>query len=199
MAEFSNEKVENLIKNEKERLEASKRHMRNNHLINLGLIDEGKTIRSYLGEVGYDSETSVFDDEKQRYYSVSSKALDVTDEEYNEICKYFPPKGKPNTSFNVGTDYPLSNLTAKLFSVLFEIILWIILIGGIIGGGILGGAMGDFGGVLVGIILGGIASFIIIIFTGGFISLFIKLVNNTDEIRRYQDLTERNRKAPTVA
>ena len=86
--------------------------------------------------------------------------------------------------------YPLSNLTAKLFSVLFEIILWIILIGGIVGGGILGKAFAqnnrsDSGGyILGGIIVGGITAFITIILSGGLVSLFIKLVNNTDEIKR---------------
>jgi len=89
--------------------------------------------------------------------------------------------------------YPLSNLTAKLFSILFEIILWIILIGGIVGGGILGKMLApssyyrddNSGGyIFAGIILGGIVAFITIILTGGLVSLFIKLVNNTDEIKK---------------
>ena len=88
--------------------------------------------------------------------------------------------------------YPLSNLTAKLFSILFEIILWIILVGGIIGGGILGKTFtpyrSDSGGYIFGgIILGGIAALIIIILTGGLVSLFIKLVNNTEEIKKKID------------
>jgi hypothetical protein len=37
-----------------------------------------------------------------------------------------------------------------------------------------------FGGILIG----GIVSFIIIIFTGSLVSLFIKLVNNTEEIKK---------------
>ena len=36
----------------------------------------------------------------------------------------------------------------------------------------------------VGAIIGGVISFIIIVLTGGLVSLFIRLVNNTDEIRR---------------
>jgi uncharacterized membrane protein len=84
--------------------------------------------------------------------------------------------------------YPLSNLTAKLFSIFFEIILWIILIGGVVGGGILGKTFAprsNSGGyIFVGIILGGITAFIIIILTGGLVSLFIKLVNNTEEINK---------------
>ena len=98
------------------------------------------------------------------------------------------PKGT-GIAGNQQSGYPLSNLTAKLFGVLFEIILWIILIGGVVGGGILGniltprrGNPGSF--IFMGIIIGGIASFIIIILTGGLVSLFIKLVNNTEELKK---------------
>ena len=81
-----------------------------------------------------------------------------------------------------GSGYPLSNLTAKLFSGLFEIILWIILIAGFVGGGILGLEVYGIVGFLIGIIIGGIASFVVIVLTGGLVSLFIKLVNNSNEI-----------------
>jgi len=95
------------------------------------------------------------------------------------------------TIVNQQSGYFLSNLTAKLFSLLFEINLWITLIGGIVVGGILGKTLsphsyrGDnFGYIFAGIILGGIAGFITVIFEGGLVSLFIKLVNNTDEIKK---------------
>ena len=82
--------------------------------------------------------------------------------------------------------YPLSNFTAKSFSVLFEIILWIILIGGFIGGGILGNLLSGWGNdfTFLGVILGGIAGFITIILAGGLVSLFIKLVNNSEEVKK---------------
>jgi hypothetical protein len=84
---------------------------------------------------------------------------------------------------NQQNSYPLSNLTANLFRVLFEIILWIILIGGFVGGGILFyNINSDW--KFWGIVLGGIISFVIIILTGGLVSLFIKLVNNTEEIKK---------------
>jgi len=84
---------------------------------------------------------------------------------------------------------PLSNFTAKMFSILFEIILWLMLIGGVVGGGILGKMFApyrrDSGGyVFGGIILGGIGALIMIILTGGLVSLFIKLVNNSEEIKK---------------
>jgi hypothetical protein len=95
------------------------------------------------------------------------------------------PTGVNTNQQSQNNGYPLSNLTAKLFSVLFEIILWIILIGGFIGGGILGKTLSGWSSdyTFLGIILGGIAGFIIIILTGGLVSLFIKLVNNSEEIK----------------
>ena len=92
--------------------------------------------------------------------------------------------------------YPLSNMTAKLFSLLFEIVLWAIMISGVVGGGVIGGFLGDNFNpylapfrrnpsyIFVGVILGGIIAFIMIVLIGGLVSLFIKLVNNTDEIRK---------------
>ena len=74
------------------------------------------------------------------------------------------------------SSYPLSNFTAKLFSGLFEIILWIILVGGFVVGGYFEGFRGA--------VLGGIAGFLIIILTGGLVSLFIKLVNNSEEVKK---------------
>jgi len=90
---------------------------------------------------------------------------------------------------NQHSGYFLSNLTAKLFSLLFEINLWITLIGGFVVGGILGKTLASYSYdnadyIFIGTILGGIAGFITIIFEGGLVSLFIKLVNNTDEIKK---------------
>ena len=89
---------------------------------------------------------------------------------------------------NQGNGYPLSNFTANAFSVLFEIILWLIFIGGFIGGGILGNTLAGWSGdkgsyIFGGILLGGITSFIITILIGGLVSLFIKLVKNSEEIK----------------
>ena len=82
--------------------------------------------------------------------------------------------------------YPLTNFTAKSFNVLFEVTLWVILIGGIVIGGTIGSQIGrlirqDL--TFLGIIIGGTVSFIQIVLIGGLVSLFIKLVNNTNEIR----------------
>jgi len=82
---------------------------------------------------------------------------------------------------NQQSGYPLSNLTASAFRVLFEIILWFILIGGFIFGGIIGYQNGN---AFMGIIGGGVLAFIIIIITGGLVSLLIKLVDNAEDIKR---------------
>jgi len=82
--------------------------------------------------------------------------------------------------------YPLSNFTAKAFGILFEIILWIILVGGFISGGIIGNTFSsswhDY--TFLGVIVGGISGLISVILTGGLVSLFIKLVNNSEEIKK---------------
>ena len=91
---------------------------------------------------------------------------------------------------NFQGNYPLTHLTAKLYGIFFEIILWIILIGGIIGGGTIGPklmmeARGPVVlGLLFGVILGGILASLLIILIGGLTSLFIKLVNNSEEIKK---------------
>lgn len=92
-----NEKVENLIKQEKEHLHILKQQMRDNHLISLGLIDESKTFRKYQN---YYSESAKLDEGNQKFYTESVGALDVNEEEYAEICKYFPPNLQKNEIFN---------------------------------------------------------------------------------------------------
>ena len=91
MTKFSNEKVENLIEQEKSRQDTSQKQMRNEHLISLGLIDENKTERKYLDNpYDVDDASRKYDTETNKYYTERHTALDVTDEEYEEICKYFP-------------------------------------------------------------------------------------------------------------
>jgi len=115
---------------------------------------------------------------------------------FEDGVEFCPNCGKSTKEDFVATNqqnqvngYPLSNFTAKAFSVLFEVILWVILIGGFVVGGILGYTLtprfSEPGGYIFGgIIIGGIAAFIIIILTGGLVSLFIKFVNNSEEIKK---------------
>ena len=82
-----------------------------------------------------------------------------------------------------GTDYggyPLSNFTAKSFRVLFEVILWLILIGGFVAFVIFAYAAENF----LWTISIGIGIFVTFILIGGLVSLLIKLVNNSEEIKK---------------
>lgn len=85
-----NQKVENLINQEKDRLEKYRNQMRNNHLKSLGLFED-KMERVYLD---YNDGSAKIDEETKKYYIENPIVLEVTDEEYNEICKYFPPVEK---------------------------------------------------------------------------------------------------------
>jgi hypothetical protein len=84
-----NDKVDNLIRQAKESKKQEEIIARENHLRSIGLIDENKTTRAYAN---YYSESSKFDQDKGLYYKEVVGVIDVTDEEYEQICKYFPPK-----------------------------------------------------------------------------------------------------------
>jgi hypothetical protein len=124
-----NEKVKNLIQQEKERLDVSKKQMRDKHLMSLGLIDENKSDRKYQG---YFSESAIWDGEKQMYYTGTDYALDVTDEEYDEICKYFSPTPTPEKKVKV--DYQGSGVkTLNGFGTYFFVIASIAVLVAVIG------------------------------------------------------------------
>lgn len=89
----------------------------------------------------------------------------------------------PNIAETKIGDYPLINLSAKLYAVFTEIGLWLILISGPIFGGIIGNTLSRSGeGILPGIILGFIIGFILMVEVGGLISIFLKIKNNTDKL-----------------
>jgi len=129
---MKNEKVENLIKKEKERLDASKKQMRDTHLISLGLTDENKTERIYQDRY---SNSAIREHETGKYYTLKHHALEVTDDEYEEICKYYSPTQpekeitKPKTTLNTSTEVT-SNTGAE---VTLNTIAVIVLVCGIIG------------------------------------------------------------------
>jgi len=92
-----NEQVQSFIEKAKVEQEATKLKERNQHLISLGLIDENKSERKYQE---YFSENAKWDIEKKMYYVGLDVAVETTDEEYNEICKYFPPKPEKEVKVN---------------------------------------------------------------------------------------------------
>ncbi|MBP1645869.1 MAG: hypothetical protein H6Q16_1444 [Bacteroidetes bacterium] len=86
-----NPKVQELLDKKIGEIQKKNLKLRNEHLINLGLIDESKIERKYLDSYKSDS---TYDPEKKKYFFEKHFALDVSDEEYEEICKYYPIKDK---------------------------------------------------------------------------------------------------------
>ncbi len=78
-----NQKLTQLLKDAKEQ----EQQKRNAHLVSIGLVDETKTIKEECSSTQPDAE---YDFETGKYYIVKYDAIDVTDEEYAEICKYYP-------------------------------------------------------------------------------------------------------------
>lgn len=80
-----NPKVQEFLdKKEKEKLKR-----RNEHLIELGLVDKSKIEKKYGSAF---RNNAIQEEETGRYYVERYGALEVTDEEYAEICKYSPER-----------------------------------------------------------------------------------------------------------
>ena len=88
-----NKKVQEFIEKMKEIEKAKELKQREEHLISLGLIDEEKTKRGIVYLDNWDGTRGwKFDNEKNKYYKEDyvPAAIEVTDEEYQEILKYAP-------------------------------------------------------------------------------------------------------------
>jgi hypothetical protein len=87
-----NIKIQELIEEKKKRLDSSKQAQRDKHLIKLELIDEEKSNREYTDV--YSDKYPYYDPEKKKHYREVKVALNITEQEYEELCKYFPPDSK---------------------------------------------------------------------------------------------------------
>lgn len=76
-----NEVVQKFISDRQNKIDVEKLQLRNKHLISLGLVD--KTKSEYHKRY---KEGDEFDKAKKRYYKAIP--IDVTEEEYELICKY---------------------------------------------------------------------------------------------------------------
>ncbi|MBQ8695592.1 MAG: hypothetical protein IJ513_08130 [Bacteroidaceae bacterium] len=88
-----NKQVEDFINKMKEEQKGEDLKQREEHLISLGLIDEEKTKRGIVYLDNWDgTKDCKFDNEKNKYYKESfvPAAIEITDEEYQEILKYAP-------------------------------------------------------------------------------------------------------------
>lgn len=95
---YMNNKIQEFIHEKKERLESSKQAQRDKHLIKLGLIDEEKSNREYSD--AYSHTHSDYDSEKGKHYSEVKVALNITETEYEELCKYFPLESEEVVDLN---------------------------------------------------------------------------------------------------
>jgi hypothetical protein len=116
---YMNEQVESYLTKRKKEIEEEKREKRSAHLKSLGL-----TTRIYTDEAGYNDEFPRYDNKEKKHYKLI--ALDVTDDEYEEICKH-------DTNNKHTVEYEASNIVTVL-----NVIAVIIIVGGIIAGFVMG-------------------------------------------------------------
>ena len=128
-----NPKVQEFI----EKMKDEEQKRREEHLVSLGLLDEEK---SFIGKKYFDkwdgTSNCHFDRKENKYYKEMKieVALDVTEEEYQEILKYSPQtKRKEPETQSIETPY----------SDAINIVANILLFGNIIGGLILFFALSD--------------------------------------------------------
>ncbi len=118
-----NAKIEQWIENRKSEQRKEFETKRDEHLLKLGLTDESKTIRKYSSHYVQGME---YDKEKGRYYINLNGPIDVSDEEYAEICRYAPYNEDDNDheieEDNNGAESML-NIVAIIFLVALSRIL----------------------------------------------------------------------------
>lgn len=110
------------VKKYLETKESEIKRQKNEKLIELGLFE-----KIYFGEEGYSEENSYYewDNDKQQCVFYNKKAIEVTDEEYEQILKV----SKEESTIQTGANKIATALT---------IIAWIVFIGGIVAGIALG-------------------------------------------------------------
>lgn len=112
-----NPKVQELISKKQEEIKKEKLEKRESHLIELGLTENTK-------RVYYDNWTNSpdckYDKELKKYYEETADALKVSDDEYNEICKYFPEENdnEPKTkSISNGAENTLKTIAGIILTI----------------------------------------------------------------------------------
>ena len=177
------EQIENLLRTEKERIIASEKQKRENHLISIGLIDKQKISRIYSDYNYQTSEFPLYDEEKKEYYKESFGALDVTNEEYIEICKYFPPKSHIfGKNSKLGKEYPALSIISIICKVIGAVIVLFAVIGLFYGFSLLNGydserTMGVI--LIVSSLLSGLVFSIPFFAFAELIKVFVKIEFNT--------------------
>lgn len=120
-----NSKVQELIDSKRQRLISAKKQERDNFLISLGLIDEEKTMRKEF--VHYDPQFSSrkFDEVKKVYYQEVPAPLSITDEEYEELLRYFPKeKEEPDESTSEEVTLNIIAVITLILGLICSVILF---------------------------------------------------------------------------
>lgn len=102
-----NEIVSKFIEEQKEKQKVELQKQREEHLVELGLID-GEKSYAHPGLSEYDAKKYGYthQDSKGFYKIKNGVAMKVSDEEYEEICKLCPPKkGKSNSNNPIVSDF----------------------------------------------------------------------------------------------
>ena len=88
-----NPKVQELLDKKIAEKKEEELKRRNEHLISLGLVDTDNIEKIYVKTqiIG-----SKIDNENNQFYIEKYNAIEVTDEEYKEICKYYPETTNSN-------------------------------------------------------------------------------------------------------
>ena len=152
-----NTTVEKWLQAQKEAQSASEKAKREKHLIGIGLIDENKS--RYTDVYGNTLTKEKYDSIIANGYALSVKkteaALDVTDEEYAEICKYAPEN---KTDIDEQAEIGLVKVANAV--KIIGVILWIIwTLIGLFGGLAVAESMWEFSvGLFMAYFFGGVFS-----------------------------------------
>lgn len=110
-----NKKIEELISGRKEELRSQTMERRRRHLIDLGLLSDKSTLQYF--DTWQNLPDCKWDEEKKKYYVGVAVPLEVTDEEYAEICKYFPESEENGERQGFGAENTLNIMASVLLAV----------------------------------------------------------------------------------
>ena len=104
-----NEIVSKFIEEQKEKQKVELQKQREEHLVELGLIDEELAVKSYAHPDLSEKDAKTYGythQDSKGLYKIEGVAMKVSDEEYEEICKLCPPKkGKSNSNNPKGSNF----------------------------------------------------------------------------------------------
>ena len=131
-----NEQVSAFIEEQKQKKLEEFNRKKNEHLIELGLVDEiPKYLESNASQWYREQHGYIHRDEKG-WFRKEPLPMDVTDEEYEEICKVCPPKNEKdkNTDIKLEKKYSSINfaegivITYAWFNFIVSIIVFFVLL-----------------------------------------------------------------------